>query len=318
MDPRQIDLRLLYALETIHRVGSLTAAGDALGLSQPALSHQLRRLRDIFQDPLFVRTASGMYATPRADELAGSARRIQAVVRAEIGSSAPFHPKSLDRRFNLCMTDVGEMVLLPTLVNRLREEAPQTSITTMTIAPREMVEALELGVADLAIGPFPELGGAALKRPRLFDRGFLALVSMKHPRIQSDEFSLETFLEEPHLVVSSSGRTEEVFEHFLVEQKLKRRVALSVPHMLCVPSVITETDLVATVPYSVGHYFSRYAGLRVLRLPQFAAKEPPMTRVAQFWSTRFDKDPAITWLRRLVAELYQRGDSAPMDLGVAT
>ena len=310
LDPHRIDVRLLYTLETIQRTGSLTVAGEALGLSQPALSHQLRRMREIFKDPLFVRSATGMYATPKANELATSARRIQAVVKAEIGSVVPFHPQSLERVFNLCMSDVGEMVLLPKLIARLREEAPLVNVSTIKRSHREMVDALDRGIADLAIGAFSELHGAALKRQHLFDRGFLCLVSARHPRIQGERLSLATFLDEPHMIVSSAG-SEEIFEQFLARERLTRRIAVTVPHMLCVPSVIAETDVIATVPQSVGLYFSNYVGVRVLPTPFEPPAEPPITRVLQYWSDRFDKDPAVVWLRRIVAELYQNSMPAP-------
>lgn len=312
MDPSKIDLKLLYTLEAIYRTGSLTAAGEVLGLSQPALSHQLRRLRELFEDPLFIRTAVGMHATPRAEALAGSARRIQAAVRAEIGAAAPFDPQRIERVFNLCMTDVAEMVLLPKLLRRLRQEAPLANVRTLAIAPREMFGALEGGTADLAVGVFPELIGAALKRQRLFERGFLCIASAEHPRI-GETLSLERYLQEPHMLVSSSGRIGDVYEKFLAEQGLSRRIVLSVPHMLSAPTVIRESDIIATVPQSVGILLRNYAGVRALDLPFKPPIEPPRTTVSQFWSMRFDKDPAVVWLRRIVADLYQRNDEVTLE-----
>lgn len=312
MDPRKIDLRLLYTLEAIHRSGSLTAAGDALGLSQPALSHQLRRLREIFNDPLFLRSSAGMRSTPRAEALVRSIMRIQSTVRAELGSVASFDPATMEREFNLCMTDVGEMVLLPKLLGRLRSEAPHVRITTMSTPPRQIVDLLESGEADLALGPFPELGGAALKCQRLFDRGFLCLVAQDHPRV-GDHISLESYLDEPHMFISSSGRTEDSFEKFLLSRKLSRQIVLRVPHMLSVPTVVRESDLLATVPQSVGLLFRHYAGIRAVDLPFEDAGQPPRTTVSQFWSARFDRDPANMWLRGLVARIFQRSDEAALE-----
>ncbi|CAN5261238.1 LysR family transcriptional regulator [soil metagenome] len=313
MDPRKIDLRLLYTLETIHRTGSLTAAGDALGLSQPALSHQLRRLREMFDDPLFLRSPAGMHSTPRAEALVRSILRIQSTVRAELGSSAIFDPKTVDREFNLCMTDVGEMVLLPRLLARLRADAPNVRIKTVSASPRQMMDALDSGEVDLALGPFPELTGAAIKCQRLFDRGFLCLVASDHPAI-GEEIDLETYLSQPHMLISSSGRIEETFEKFLRSQKLTRNVVLRVPHMLSAPTVIRESDLIATVPQSVGLLFRNYAGIRAIELPFHEPIQPPRTTVSQFWSLRFDLDPAIMWLRGLVAQIFQRNDPAALEI----
>jgi DNA-binding transcriptional LysR family regulator len=312
MDPRKIDIRLLYTLEAIHRTGSLTVAGDILGLSQPALSHQLRRLREIFADELFIRQPEGMHATPKADELARSARYIQSTIRAELGVAASFDPQQTDRAFNLCMTDVGEMVLLPKLLRRLRAEAPHANVRIVSMSPREMTRALESGEADLALGPFPELIGASLKRQRLFDRGFLCLASENHPRIR-ETLSIEAYLSEPHLIISPSGRIEQTFDKFLAEQNLSRRIILSVAHMLSAPAVIRESDLIATVPQSVGLLFGSYAGVRALKLPFEPPIEPPRTTISQFWGSRFDKDPAIMWLRRIVADIFQKSDEQTLE-----
>ena len=170
MDVSKIDLRLLYTLEAIHRLGTLTAAGNAIGLSQPALSHALNRLREIFNDELFVRTSRGMRATPRADELASSARRILSTVREELSPASAFVPESLKRTFHLGMTDVGEMVFLPALIAHLRTHAPGVNIVSITLSPRNLAEALEMGTVDLAVGPLPDLTGADLRQQMVFER----------------------------------------------------------------------------------------------------------------------------------------------------
>lgn len=312
MDPRKINLRLLYTLEAIHRTGSLTAAGDALGLSQPALSHQLRRLREIFDDPLFLRNSAGMHSTPRAESLVRSILRIQATVQAELGSVEGFDPASVDLEFNLCMTDVGEMVLLPKLLSRLRSEAPFVRIRTISTPPRQIGELLDTGEADLALGPFPELSGATIKCQRLFDRGFLCLVASDHPRVR-DAITLDGYFEEPHMFISSSGRIEETFEKFLQSRKLSRRIVLRVPHMLSVPTVVRKSDLLATVPQSVGILFRHYQGVRAIELPFEDAIQPPRTTVSQFWSLRLDRDPANIWLRGLIAQIFQRNDQEALE-----
>ena len=300
MDVKRLDLRLLYTLETIHRLGTLTAASGALGLSQPALSHSLGRLREMFQDELFVRTSRGMKSTPKADELANSARSILATVRAELSSAVPLKPADLKRIFRLGMTDVGEMVFLPGLIRHLRDHSPGVDIESVTLSPRALAEALEMGAIDVAIGPLPDLMGADLKQRTIFERGFVCLVSAEHPRITKGRITLATFLKEPHLVVASPGRTVEVFERFLSERKLSRRVALSVPHMLCVPFIIASTDLVATVPESVGIAFRSFPNLRVVAPPL----ETPKIRVAMYWSARFTKDSGNAWLRQAITTLF--------------
>lgn len=307
MQPRDVDLRLLDTLEAIHRAGSITAAAQDLGLSQPAVSHALRKLRSTFKDQLFVRTATGVTPTPLAEQLAASARRIQSLVHAELSISVHFDPAQLQRVIYLCMTDAGEMVMLPQLLRRLRTEAPRVQVRTLTLTPNAMSEALGNGVADVAIGPFPELARSQLRRLPLYRRGFLCLAGRDQPALTQRGMTLETYLDQPHLAVRSSGRTEEVFDGFLAENGLVRRIVLTVPHMLCVPAVARETDLIATVPHSVGTFFSSYPGIRVFPVP-FTAPAPPVTAISLYWSSRFEQDPTNTWLRSIIADLYAEDD----------
>lgn len=298
-DAARLDLRLLMTLEAIHRLGSLTAAGEALGLSQPAISHALGRLRIAFKDDLFIRTSRGMRPTPRASEIAASARRAITLLRTELGAPAPFMPDGARRVFTFCMSDVGEMVFLPRLIQRLRAEAPGCDVATVSMAPRRLAAALEDGSVDLAVGYFPDLAGAGIMRSLLFERGFLCLAAAKHPRLRTRQIRLDAFLSESHVVVASEERTEERFERFLREKRLARRVLVSVPHMLAVPMIVAHSDLVATVPYSAAISFARYPGVRLHEPPV----QPPRIPVAQHWSQRFAKDPANQWLRALVGQI---------------
>ena len=311
MNVRDLDVRSLYMLEVIHRTRSVSRAAEELGLSQPAVSHALRKLRALVGDPLFVRTPTGVAPTPRAEQLAASAQRIRALVTAELGEEERFDPARLRRTFHLLMTDVGELTMLPRLLAHLRQQAPGSDVRTLTMTPPEMVDALESGAADLAVGPFPELATTpGLRRARLFQRGFLCLAAKDQRAIAAHGLTRETYLAEPHLVVRSSGRTEEVFERFLAENGYSRRVALTVPHMLCVPAVIREADLIATVPHSVGTFFSGYAGVRTFPVPFGGDVAAPTTTVTQHWSPRVEDDPTNRWLRGVVSETFREGPAA--------
>ena len=299
-----VDLRSLYTVETIQRLGSITAAADELGLSQPAVSHALRKLRDAFKDPLFVRTPSGVTPTPRGTQLAASARRIQSLVRAELSTSTDFDPAELHTVVHLCMTDVGEMVMLPGLVDQIRRQAPGVEVQTLTLPPDRVTESLDSGVVNLAIGPFPELARSQLRRERLYQRGFMCLAARDQPVLRDNELTMDAYLAVSHMLIRSLGRSEDVFERFLAENGITRRVALTVPNMLCVPAVARQTDLIATVPQSVGRQFSNYPGIRVFPVPFRDPITPPTTTVSQYWSARFENDPVNTWLRELVAQLY--------------
>jgi len=301
MRPDRFDIRLLTALEAIERLGSLTLAGEELGLSQPALSHGLARLRALVDDELFVRTPRGMRPTVKGEALAGSARRIIDVMRTELAAALPFDPATSTRAFTVCMSDVGELVFLPQLLARLRQAAPSINLAVVSLAPRELFDALGTGAADLAIGFFPDLVASGLQRQKLFERGFLTLYAPTHPRIREQALDLDGFLAEPHLVVRSQGRTEEVFERRLRERGMKRRVLLTVPHMFSVPTVIAGSDLLVTVPHSVGTALCRDHALRSTPPPL----DSPAIEVFQHWSPRVERDPANQWLRQTVCELFR-------------
>jgi DNA-binding transcriptional LysR family regulator len=296
-----INLDLLRVVEAIERLGSLGAAADELHLSQPAVSHALGRIRNIVGEGLFVRHARGMSATPEGERLARSARRIQAFVRQELGAGESFAPATLKRLFTFCMSDVGEMVFLPRLLDRIRRDAPGVDIRSVSLSPRRLEERLEEGSVDLAIGYFPDLSAAGIDTQPLFDRDFLCLVSRSHPRISPSRWSLERFLSEPHLVVSPEGRVEELFERSLRESKLSRRVLLSVPHTFAMPAIVSSSDLIATVSRSVGSAFEKYPNLRTLPLPI----PGPRIRIALHWSARFAQDPAIMWIRGLIQQIFE-------------
>jgi DNA-binding transcriptional LysR family regulator len=296
-----IDLNLLQIVEAIERLGSLGAAADELHLSQPAVSHALGRIRGIVGEGLFVRHARGMSPTPEGERLARSARRIQAFVREELGAGESFVPAKLKRLFTFCMSDVGEMVFLPRLLDRIRRDAPNVDIRSVSLPPRRLEERLEEGSVDLAIGYFPDLSAAGIETQPLFDRDFSCLVSRKHPRATPARWSLERFLAEPHLVVSPEGRVEELFERLLRERKLSRRVLLSVPHTFAMPAVVSNSDLIATVSRSVASEFEKYPNLRILPLPI----PGPRIRIAVHWNARFAHDPALSWLRGIIEEIFE-------------
>ncbi len=221
MNVSRLNLRMLFEFEAIHRLGSLTAAGDALGLSQPALSHALTRMRATFDDALFVRTSHGLRPTPRADELAARARRILAFVHAELATIAPFDPGALERVFTVGMSDVAQMVFLPKLISRFRLEAPHCDLTAVSLRPRELAEALEAGTVDLAVGPFPDLAGSSLRSEPLFERGFRCLLSAEHPRIRRPKITMEQFIGEVPLGRFIARARGTIFRRLLEGAKTK-------------------------------------------------------------------------------------------------
>jgi DNA-binding transcriptional LysR family regulator len=297
LDIARADLNGLVIFEALLKHGSVTQAGIALGLSQPAMSAALRKLRDQFGDPLFVRTGHGMRPTPRALQVAGPVGRVLDTVRAEILQEAPFDPATATRTFTLITPDIGEVVFLPKILGYAQRHAPGVDFRSLAIPSPGAGDALQVGVADLAIGYFPDLVRPGYYQQRLFRNSFICIVRADHPTIRSD-LTLANFLAASHAVVRPSGRTH-VFDEFLQRRGIARRVRAEIAHFTSLLTVITTSDLIATVPLDIAQVFSRMARIRLVQPPL----QPPKFDLRQHWHARVHKDAANVWLRRTVREL---------------
>ncbi|HSV44485.1 MAG TPA: LysR family transcriptional regulator [Ramlibacter sp.] len=295
----KLDLNLLPVVVALVENGSVSGAARTLGMSQPAVSSALGRLRQVFADPLFVRTSRGMEPTPRTLALIGPTRTALGVVDNEILRSSLFDPATSDRKFTLALSDIGEMVFLPKMLQRLALEAPATSVRSVTLPPAAIERGLELGEIDLAIGYFPDLKGNNFFQQRLFSHNFVCLLRSGHP-IKGAKLTPRQFMALGHAVVNAEGRSQEVFERYLAKQGIRRRVVLNTPHFMSIPAIIAKSDLVATVPLAVGVTFAETSRIRMVK-PPF---DIPSFDLKQHWHRRFHNDPQSKWLRAMVQELF--------------
>jgi DNA-binding transcriptional LysR family regulator len=295
----KLDLNLLAILVALAEHRSVSGAARHLGMSQPAVSAALSRLRVSLGDPLFVRTARGMEATPRALTLLPPTRAALAIVDHEIVSPQGFDPATSDRKITLALSDIGEMVFLPKILKRLQAEAPGMTVRSVTLPVAQLERGLELGEVDLAVGYFPDLKGNNFFQQRLFSHGFVCLLRSAHP-IKADKLTSKQFMSLGHAVVNAEGRSQEVFERFLQRRGIRRRVVLNTPHFMSLPAIISQSDLVATVPLAVGVWFSSTARIRMAR-PPFAV---PKFDLRQHWHRRVNNDPQSRWLRALFYSLF--------------
>ncbi|MGK5077288.1 LysR family transcriptional regulator [Janthinobacterium sp. HLX7-2] len=293
------DLNLLPVALAIYEESSVSGAARKLGMSQPAVSVALNKLRKALADPLFVRTGRGMEPTPRALSLINPTRDILLRLQTDVLASEQFNPASTDRKFTLALTDIGEMTFLPRLLDRLRRDAPGASICSVSLSPPELALALEHGEVDLAIGYFPDLKNRNFFQQRLFSHSFICLISAAHP-YRGRKLGMEQFLEMGHAVIKAEGRSQELFEQFLLRQRIERRVVLSTPHFMSIPFLIAASDLVATVPRAVGESFAQFAAIRLVEPPL----EIPRFDLKQHWHRKYAKDGSNAWLRSVVAELF--------------
>ena len=299
MDIRGLDLNLLVAFDAMVEHRSVTRAAEALGLSQPALSAALARLRKQFGDPLFVKTGAEMRATPRANELASAVRRVVETVRSEILQLAAFDPPASTRTFTIITPDIGEINFLPRVLARMAVDAPNANLRTLSMPRHATQEALESGAADLAVGYFPDLHKAGFYQQRLFRNELVCIVRKDHPTFKRT-MTLKGYLAASHAVVRPEGR-EHVFEQFLHGRDLQRRVVVEIAHFMSLLPILTSTDLVATVPKDLADVCVRHAPIRILPCPIKA----PAIEVHQFWHQRFHKEAANVWLRGILHDLFR-------------
>jgi len=296
----KVDLNLLPIAIALFDEKSVSRAAQALGMSQPAVSMALRKLRATFSDPLFIRSSHGIVPTPRARTLVSMARPFVAGVHEDLLTKTEFDPASSKRPFTFSMSDVGEMVFLPKLLERLRAQAPHASIQSVTMPPDELGQGLEEGDVDLAIGYFPDLTRQSYFQQRLFTHHFACLLRANHP-LQGTRLTLEAFLSMEHAVVRAEGRSQEIFERFLERKRIHRKIVLLTPHFLSLPMIIARSDLVTTVPHALALYFSRLSSDLAIARPPFQLGGFDLK---QHWHRKYHTDARHQWLRKQVAQLF--------------
>jgi len=297
---RVFDLNLLPVLVAIHEHGSVTAAAQHLGMSQPSVSTALSKLRHKYGDPLFHRAGHGMKATPRMRALIQPLRESLARVDDTFATESVFKPGTTQRTFTFAMSDLGEMVFMPKILKRLRQLAPRAAVRSVAASAAQTERGLETGEIDVAVGYFPDLREKSFQERHLFFHHFVCLLRDKHP-IKAAKLSMDEFLGLEHAVVYGSGRTYEIFERYLRAKKLHRRVVLETPHFMSIPPIISQSDLVVTVPHAVG-VFVRNAHLNI-RLAD-PPMQTPKIDLKIHWHRNFQRDPKNKWLRESVATLF--------------
>ncbi|MEX0731771.1 MAG: LysR family transcriptional regulator [Aquisalimonadaceae bacterium] len=291
----RLDLNLIAAFDALLREGSVTRAAEHMGVTQSAMSHSLRRLRAFFNDPLFIKVGDRMRPTPRAEDLTSSVCSIMTTVRTEVLSQTRFDPLHSTQTFTLCLSDMGELSLLPPLFERLRILAPNCSIRTLRVPLQHIEATLESGEADLAIGSLISVA-EGLYQQELFTHPFVTLVSANNQEV-GERITLEQFCGMKHVVVSLSGSISGAYDRALDEAGIKRDIILITPHFLVVPFILEkQAQCVATVPRELGTVFQNYNLVRVLDPPI----QIPRFQLRQHWHPRVHYDEANIWLRKLI------------------
>jgi DNA-binding transcriptional LysR family regulator len=297
---RTLDLNLLNVLVSVFDHGSVSRAAQRLGMSQSSVSTALARLRRAYGDPLFNRVGHGVEPTARMRAMIEPLREALSRVAVTLASEKGFDPETTGQTFTFAMTDLGEMVFMPKILRHIRKAAPHAVVRAVAASATQIERGLESGEIDVAVGYFPDLREKSFLEKHLFFHHFVCLLRANHP-ITAGTLSIAQFLELEHAVVYGAGRTHEIFERFLRAKKIQRRVALETPHFLSIPSIISQSDLVVTVPHAVGVFVTNvHMNIRIAQPPL----RTPKIDLKLHWHRNFQRDPKNRWLRELVAGLF--------------
>ncbi|AZS82609.1 LysR family transcriptional regulator [Achromobacter spanius] len=279
---------------TVLHERSVTRAAQRLNLTQPAVSYALARLREQFDDPLFVRTATGMQPTPVAFALADPIERGMNSFAEAVSLRQQFTPATSTRRFRLSMSDIGEMVFLPPLMERVHALAPRLQVEVMEIALEQLPQALKEGEVDLAIGNLAGLGRHTCHAD-LFSERYVCMGRGGHP-VLSAGLTRGQFKRLDHILVASRASAHRLLNEVLSEAGLHRQPYLTLPHFSAAAEIVRRTDLTVTLPYRAAIWFNRDNAFAIRPLP---IALPPLS-VTVHWHARFESDPGTMWLRRQV------------------
>jgi DNA-binding transcriptional LysR family regulator len=295
MKLEKVDLNLLPILDAILSSESVGKAAETVGLSKPAASHALSRIRAQIGDPVLVRAGQKWVLTERAVAIAPRVRQTLAEARALLSADRPFDPKALRREFRIHATDQMLSILGLAFGHAVSVAAPGVALRFL---PLEVDEANPLRrEVDLSLGVFHDLA-PELRIQKLFDDRFACVVRRGHPKVKG-RLSLETFLALRHVVIAPRGRPGSVVDEALADRGLARRAVRFVPYSLAALEFASESDCVATVSGRFARKLADRFDLQVLEPPL----ELPPCHGSQVWHSRLDADPAHAWLRRLVAQV---------------
>jgi DNA-binding transcriptional LysR family regulator len=296
----RIDLNLFTVFDAIYEEGSVTRASQKLNLTQPAISHALGRLRLLFNDPLFVRQGHAMVSTPLARSLVEPVRRALRGLEVTLNGLDVFDPATTTKQFNLALRDVLEATVLPPLMQRVRQQAPLAEIAAIQVDRRELESELAAGTLDAAIDvllPLP----SDIRHTRIFRDPLVVVARKGHPQI-GRKIDMETYMRQDHILVSSRRRGPGLEDFELSRLALQRRILLRCQHYFAACRVVSETDLVLTMPERYARIANQQFDNRILALPL----EMPSLDVFLYWHANVDNDPANRWIREQLTQAIRK------------
>ncbi len=295
---QDLDLNLLVVFSQLLAERRVAKVAENLGITQPAVSNALARLRKLLGDELFLRTPSGMQPTPFAVQLSEPVTHALAAIHSALNQRSSFDPTVANRAFTIGMTDIGEIYFLPGLMRLLSRAAAGVTISTVRNAAVNLRDEMEAGKVDLAIGLLPQLKAGFFQR-RLFLQRYVCLLKKGH-RLDKKRISLAEFSSAAHLMIISAGTGHGKVDELLERSGVERNIRLTVPHYVGVGHILQSTDLIATVPERLAREMVEPFGLSIVPHPATL----PEIAINIFWHAKLHREPANQWLRGLIIDNF--------------
>lgn len=308
MNFRQLDLNLLRVLCAVYRLGSVTAAGRQLSLSQPATSNALARLRTFFDDELFVRSTRGLHPTRMAQRIVPAVMEQLLLLEATVTSTEGFEAISSNVHWRLSLSDLGEIMFLPPLAQALRAQSPRSQVSNVAVDALQVGSALDAHDIDLAIGILGP-SHSSIAAELLFQENFVAITAgdwrpssgRLGPGLSARQLATASLA-----VASPAATFHGSVELMLTKLKLNDRTVLRARHYGALPELVTRSDLMAIVPLMYAKSLAPRYDVRIWELPDHG----PRYEVSMVWHQTATSDLAHTWLRSVVRGLFQRMQGA--------
>lgn len=294
---RSIDLNLLTVFDAIMTEGKLSKAGERLGMTQPAVSGALARLRLTFGDELFLRTRHGMLPTPRAQSLIKPIREALNLIVESIELLEEFDPETSTRRFVVSTGDLGELILMPALLRLIEKQSPKIEVESRADSTQMNVELLKQGVLDVYFDYLvPE--DPQLAFHKIAEDFPVVIARQSHPRIEN-KISMESYLSERHIILSHRHKQKTILEELLGVKALPRKILAEVQQYTAMPEIVAQTDALAVIPQGMAVYYARLLPIKIIPFPGKLNK----LGAYMIWNKAFDRDVGNKWLREQVLKL---------------
>ncbi|MGB1091098.1 MAG: LysR family transcriptional regulator [Oceanobacter sp.] len=293
-----LDLNLIRTFVVLYETGSATLCAEKLNITQPSVSYGLARLRELFNDRLFVRSRTGMEPTAVADGLYEQLRQSLTLIENTVEGAQSFDAQVSEQRFTLALTDIGEMVQLPLIYRRIQQQAPNVRLKIVPLEIDKVVDWLSTGKVDAVVcsAVFSE---RQLRRRVVFQDEYVCLSGEPD---DSNPLTLEAFRQARHIELSPTLGHSRV-EQAMAAAGIKRDVVLSLPHFTALPFVLPGSNLLAIVPKAIARSYQQIHQLNWQPLPF----EVPETEISIYWPSRNDSSPSQSWFVNTVAEALSSG-----------